>query len=173
MRHEARPCPGHECYRKYIYIRRMFTHLRYVYANAEHLLDWSLKPDSSVKIRTLREGSFQVHGPKLFNCMPAKIRNIKKCSVAEFKAKLDVVLSRVPDEPKVSGYIPSACDQFREKPTNAIVDQNRGIEFEFEKNPTTQRSHGSWNWEENGESGNPPFLILNFCFKLVLSFCFS
>jgi hypothetical protein len=40
MGHEARPCPGHECLRKYIDITWMLTHLRYVYANAEHLLDW-------------------------------------------------------------------------------------------------------------------------------------
>ena len=35
----AWPCPGHECLRKYIDIPGMFTHLRYVNANAEHLLD--------------------------------------------------------------------------------------------------------------------------------------
>jgi hypothetical protein len=102
----------------------------------------SLKPTSSAKIRTLRESSFQVHGPKLFNCLPAKIRNLSKCSVDEFKSKLDLVLSKVPDEPKISGYVPSACDQFSGNPSNSIVDQIRGVELDKKKNPTGKRSPG-------------------------------
>ena len=83
----------------------------------------------SSKIRTLRENSFQVHGMKLFNSLPILVRNITKCSVEDFKLKLDKALSRVPDEPNISGgqYTPRACDQFTGKPSNSIIDQIRGI----------------------------------------------
>ena len=83
------------------------------------------------KFRTLRENSFQVHGPKLFNSLPIKIRSITKCSVNDFKTLLDKVLSQVPDEPNISGiqYTPRACDLFTGRPSNSILDQIRGVEF--------------------------------------------
>ena len=83
------------------------------------------------KFRTLRENSFQVHGPKLFNSLPIKIRTITKCSVNDFKTLLDKVLSQVPDEPNISGiqYTPRACDLFTGRPSNSILDQIRGVEF--------------------------------------------
>ena len=95
--------------------------------------------NSSDKIRTLRENSFQVHGPRVFNCLPAHLRNMTKCSVDEFKMQLDLILAKVPDEPRVSGceYTPSASDQFTGNPSNSIVDQIRGVSF-----PTPQRNTG-------------------------------
>ena len=65
---------------------------------------------SSSKIKTLRVNCFQVHGPRLFNCLPIQLRNLTRCTVDEFKAQLDKVLSMVPDEPEVSGcqYTPQA-----------------------------------------------------------------
>ena len=85
----------------------------------------------SSKVRTLRENSFQIHGPRLFNSLPIKVRNISECSVNDFKTELDKVLSRVPDEPSINGcqYTPRACDQFSGKPSNSIIDQIRGVEF--------------------------------------------
>ena len=38
-----------------------------------------IKTNSKAAIQTLRENSFQVNGPKLFNCLPKKIRNKKGC----------------------------------------------------------------------------------------------
>ena len=86
---------------------------------------------SSSKIKTLRENCFQVHGPRLFNCLPIQLRNLTRCTVDEFKAQLDKVLSMVPDEPEVSGcqYTPRACDQFTGKPSNSLIDQIRSIDF--------------------------------------------
>ena len=91
------------------------------------------------KIRTLRENSFQVHGPKLYNSLPIRIRNITKCSVNDFKTLLDRVLSQVPDEPNISGtqYTPRACDLFTGKPSNSVIDQIRGIEFRKNRNAGT------------------------------------
>ena len=77
------------------------------------------------KIQNLRENSFQIIGPKLFNLLPAKIRNLSKCSIDEFKAELDQYLEKIPDEPKLPGYIPTASDQFSGQPSNSLVDQIR------------------------------------------------
>ena len=62
----------------------------------------TLKP----KERKKREESFQTAGPKLFNCLPKSIRNLRKIGVEEFKEQLDQFLSTVPDEPKIGGAMP-------------------------------------------------------------------
>ena len=81
----------------------------------------------STKIQTLRENSFQVKGPQLFNILPAKLRNMTKCSIDDFKFALDQFLSGIPDEPNVSGpeYTPRACNQTTGKPSNSLIDQVR------------------------------------------------
>ena len=76
-------------------------------------------------IRSIREQSFQVNGPKLFNCLPPSIRNLSGISVDEFKLKLDQFLSKIPHEPNVEGLTPSACDLFSADPSNLIIDQSR------------------------------------------------
>ena len=81
----------------------------------------------SKRIQNLREQSFQVHGPKLFNCLPHTIRNITRVSVEDFKEKLDQYLSTIPDEPNVDGLTPGTCDLYTAKPSNSIIDQSRGI----------------------------------------------
>ena len=83
----------------------------------------------SGRIRTLREGSFQIHGGKLFNSLPKKLRDLTKISIDEFKASLDQYLSSLPDEPKVSGYTPSACSQVDASPSNSIIDQAKAEKF--------------------------------------------
>ena len=57
----------------------------------------------SARIQSLRENSFQVQGPRLFNILPQKIRNMTKCSIEDFKFELDRFLGTVPDEPNVPG----------------------------------------------------------------------
>ena len=66
-----------------------------------------LKP----KERKNREDSFQTAGPKLFNCLPKYIRNLKGIGVDEFKEHLDLFLSSVPDEPKIGGAMPLNAEQ--------------------------------------------------------------
>ena len=75
------------------------------------------------KIHTLREGSFQVHGGRLFNSLPKSIRTLSKISIEEFKLALDKYLNNIPDEPKLPGYVPTACDQFTASPSNSILNQ--------------------------------------------------
>ena len=84
-----------------------------------------LKTSCKAKVKSLRENSFQIVGPRLFNCLPQNIRNLRKCSIEEFKSKLDEYLARIPAEPKLPGYTPSASDLFSGQPSNCLVDQIR------------------------------------------------
>ena len=59
---------------------------------------------SSSYIQNIRYASFGIRGPKLFNRLPAEIRNIFGCSVDAFKHKLDKYLQTVPDEPQIRRY---------------------------------------------------------------------
>ena len=83
----------------------------------------------SPSIRKLREQSFQINGPKLFNCLPPSIRNISKVTVDTFKEKLDKFLSNIPDEPNVEGLTPATCDLYSAAPSNSIIDQARVIKI--------------------------------------------
>ena len=85
-----------------------------------------LQKRAPASIKALRDNSFHIHGPKVFNCLPNELRNMKNCSVDEFKSELDKILQSIPDEPNLNGlYTPSACDMFTGKPSNSIVDQIR------------------------------------------------
>ena len=70
----------------------------------------------------LREQSFQVSGPKLFNCLPKYLRNRSKVTKEEFKEELDKFLGEIPDQPKIGDLVPSVCDQITAKPSNSLVD---------------------------------------------------
>ena len=37
------------------------------------------------RIQTLRDQSFQVNGPRLFNCLPKNLRDMKRVTIDEFK----------------------------------------------------------------------------------------
>ena len=72
----------------------------------------------------LRTQTFQDHGPKLFNSMPAKLRNLTRCPLDQFKMELDIYLSTVPDEPKLDGLVPSAQGR-NSCYSNSLIDQAR------------------------------------------------
>ena len=84
-----------------------------------------LNLQASKSVQNLREHSFQVHGPMLFNSLPRKLRNMKGCPVEDFKACLDKFLEGVPDEPNVSNLLPRATNQVTGKASNSLVDQIR------------------------------------------------
>ena len=80
-----------------------------------------MPPRSAPKwVRDLQDMSFCVRGPRLFNCIPADIRNLTSCGVDTFKAALDTWLSTIPDEPHVSGYTAQ-----RRAATNSLADMWR------------------------------------------------
>ena len=66
-------------------------------------------------VSSLVESSFPIRGPRLFNALPANVRNYDG-SVDAFKARLDKFLAIVPDQPCTPNYHqPSA--------SNSILDQ--------------------------------------------------
>ena len=74
-------------------------------------------------VQTLRNQSFQVSGPRLFNSLPKIIRNIKNCSLEDFKFQLNVYLNKVPDEPKSQNLIPGATNTISGRQTNSLIYQ--------------------------------------------------
>ena len=58
---------------------------------------------SMQRIETLRESSFPILGPRLFNCLPAEIRGFDG-KVDIFKRKVDNFLSSIPDKPCLTHY---------------------------------------------------------------------
>ena len=67
------------------------------------------------RIKSMIENSFAVQGPKLFNCLPAELRNVQG-SLLEFKGKLDKFLNKVIDKPCTPGYHQPAT-------SNSIINQ--------------------------------------------------
>ena len=89
----------------------------------------SLNTKSKQSVQTLKEQTFQVNGPQLFNTLPSSVRNTTKCSVDEFKMKLDKYLEGIPDEPSMSGLTPGACT-LEARASNSLVDQVRRVHMD-------------------------------------------
>ena len=62
------------------------------------------------------EGSLRVKGAKLFNLLPAELRNMDGVMVDTYKAGLDAWLGTVPDQPTIPGRQRAAT-------TNSLLDQ--------------------------------------------------
>ena len=73
-------------------------------------------------LQSIREQSFQVNGPLLFNSLPPYIRNLTKCSLDEFKMNLDQYLQLIPDEPKYRELTPGGCDPMA-RASNSLLHQ--------------------------------------------------
>ena len=89
----------------------------------------SLNTKSKQSVQTIKEQTFQVNGPQLFNTLPSSVGNTTKCSVNEFKMKLDKFLEGIPDEPSVSGLTPGACT-LEARASNSLVDQVRRVHMD-------------------------------------------
>ena len=79
-----------------------------------------LKSGGRKLIQTLREHSFQINGPRLFNCLPKKLRNMK-CNQDEFKVELDNYLCNIPDEPRIGSLVPTAVCRVTAKQSNSLL----------------------------------------------------
>ena len=66
-------------------------------------------------VQTLKDNSFLVCGPKLFNCLPKDMRE-HQGSMQIFKSRLDSFLKEIPDKPSLPHYYQRAA-------SNCIVDQ--------------------------------------------------
>ena len=74
-----------------------------------------LRQAAMAKFRSLKESSFSVKRPRLFNCIPSNIRNLD-LSEDCFKRKLDKFLRVIPDQPSLPGYAQQARN-------NCILEQ--------------------------------------------------
>ena len=81
------------------------------------------KLKGSAEVQKLRRQSFQMSGPKLWNSLPKNLRNLKNCSLGQFKELLDCFLAKVPDEPKAEGLTPGATDVITGRATNTLEFQ--------------------------------------------------
>ena len=82
-----------------------------------------LTTNCSSRLKTIRDGSFQVNGPRLFNSLPPALRNITNCSVEVFKNNLDQFLTTVPDKPCCDDLKPRAISHVTGRFSNIIIDQ--------------------------------------------------
>ena len=73
------------------------------------------------KFTQQRQDSLQVHGPRLWNSLPASIRNISQISKETFKKYLDVFLQYVPDTPTLNGLTPRPIDPLTAQSSNSIL----------------------------------------------------
>ena len=85
-------------------------------------------PDVDRKAATAKQLDqvFQVHGPKLFNCLPAKIRKLTKVRLDDFKTALDKWLETVPDQLKIDGLTPGTQDMSGVYSNSIIYQTKRG-----------------------------------------------
>ena len=75
-----------------------------------------IKRSAPSKVQNARESTLAVHGVRLFNLLPASLRN-ENCGDFElFKNHLDIFLSQVPDQPTTAGL-------GRAAKTNSLFDQ--------------------------------------------------
>ena len=84
-----------------------------------------LLPGGRAAIQTLRENSFQIDGPRLFNSLPKKIRDIKT-SQDDFKEALDIFLMTIPDQPRMGSLVPHATDQQTGRQSNSLLAWTTG-----------------------------------------------
>ena len=71
---------------------------------------------STAAVQNARERSFRIHGSRLFNMLPANLRNEDSGDLELFKNHLDHFLSRIPDEPTTAGLCRAAG-------SNSLLDQ--------------------------------------------------
>ena len=58
---------------------------------------------SSSIVRKARESSIGVKGARIFNLLPAHIRNVNADNVDSFKKSLDSFITNIPDQPTLAG----------------------------------------------------------------------
>ena len=79
-----------------------------------------LKAGGRKSIQTMREHSFHINGPRLFNCLPKKLRMIR-LHLEDFKEQLDKYLSTIPDEPRIGSLVPTAVCRVTAKQSNSLL----------------------------------------------------
>ena len=121
------------------------------------------KLKGSAEVQKLRRQSFQMSGPKLWNSLPKNLRNLKNCSLEQFKELLDCFLAKVPDEPKAEGLTPGATDVITGRPTNTLEFQiKRRMEAWDTSDFDLGKASNIFQLVVGGsvQSGQPPLLLV-------------
>ena len=79
-----------------------------------------LKSRATARLKSIKDRSFAVKGPKLFNTIPFELRNCD-ISMEVFKSKLDKWLLQIPDRPCLPNY------QGQNAASNSVIDQANNI----------------------------------------------
>ena len=87
------------------------------------LLDIPKLEGTRAHIQSLKDKSFQVEGPRLFNSLPEHLRAFNG-PLPSFKGLLDRYLTGIPDQPYLPGYRPLAVDQ-NGRHSNSLKDWAR------------------------------------------------
>merc|ERR1719319_1304292 len=58
--------------------------------------------NSPACVRRARENSLSVKGARMFNMLPAELRNLSSDKVQHFKSELDAFLKEIPDQPTIT-----------------------------------------------------------------------
>ena len=87
------------------------------------------------RIQTLRNESFAVKGPRIFNSLPKETRCFTGGTVDQFKNWLDAYLKTVRDQPLIPGYTAGRLID-----RNSIVDWANYLALANEEEPVMQQS---------------------------------
>ena len=99
-----------------IYVWKVINNLAPNFMNEDYMIKTKCTPrhgrkcvipalvrGTAARIVTLKENSFALRGPRMFNCIPAELRNCDG-TVESFKNNLDKFLAGVPDKPCLPLY---------------------------------------------------------------------
>jgi ribonuclease P/MRP protein subunit RPP40 len=99
------------------------------------------QPKHNRLVRNLRSNSFQAAGPRLFNSLPANIRDFSG-SPETLKTKIDQHLQVIPDQPIVpGGNLPAPLNQITATNTNCVTDWSRHLSLDSRRKKTTFDLH--------------------------------
>ena len=95
------------------------------------LITPTVRSSKASHANTLIHNSFTRRAPRIFNALPAEIRNLPNDTPSDvIKNKIDKYLSAITDEPRVPGYLPT-----NSAASNRLEDQIRAREFLREDHP--------------------------------------
>ena len=94
------------------------------------------QPKHNRLVRNLRNNSFQAAGPRLFNALPAPIRDYSG-SPEVMKKQIDKFLQSAPDHPIVpGGSLPAPLNQITAANSNSITDWSRHLSLATRRKTT-------------------------------------
>ena len=87
------------------------------HARTQRMVESAVSSSVPCAIQTIRSSTLPVKGPRLFNILPKKLRNMSGWNTERFKCELDRYLATVPDEPLLPGLT-----QYRRYDSNSVID---------------------------------------------------